>query len=52
MTLVSQLTPDGQQRRTHTLFDSQSQYLEITASADTTTVGDTLEIKSLRLSQT
>lgn len=40
MTPVFQLTPDSQQRRTHTLFDSQSQYLEVTASADTTTVGE------------
>ena len=52
MTPVFQLTPDSQQRRTHTLFDSQSQYLKVTASTDTTTVGETQEIKSLRFSQT
>jgi hypothetical protein len=52
MTPATQLLTDSKKRRTHTLFDSQSQYLEVTASADTTTVGETQEIKSLRFSQT
>jgi hypothetical protein len=52
MAPATQLLADSEKRRTHTLFDGQSQYLEVTASADTTTVGETQEIKSLRFSQT
>jgi len=52
MTSAPQLLTDSKKRRTHTLFDGQSQYLEVTPSADTTTVGETQEIKRLRFSQT
>jgi hypothetical protein len=52
MTPATQLLADSKKRRTHTLFDGQSQYLEATPSADTTTVGETQEIKSLRFSKT
>lgn len=51
MTPASQLLADSKKRRTHTLFDGQSQYLEVTPSADTTTVGKAQKIKSLRFYQ-
>jgi hypothetical protein len=35
MMLAIQLTMDGQERRTHTLLDSQSQQLKVTAPDNT-----------------
>jgi hypothetical protein len=40
MTPALQLITDRQQRRTHTLFGSQSQHLKVATPADTTTVGE------------
>lgn len=48
MTSAFQLIPNGQQRRTHSLLDRQSQYLEPTASVRTTTVREAQEVKRLR----
>jgi len=48
MTSTFQLIPNGQQRRTHSLLDRQSQYLKATVSVGTTTVCEAQEIKGLR----
>jgi hypothetical protein len=40
-----QLIPNGQQRRTHSLLDRQSQYLKPTASVGTTTVREAQEVR-------
>lgn len=48
MTPALQLIPNSQMRRTHSILDRQTQYLEPTASVGTTTVREAEEVKCLR----
>lgn len=51
MKTTFQLIPNNQQRRTHSLLDSQMQYLNTSAPVDTTTVCEAQEVKRLRFPQ-
>jgi hypothetical protein len=48
MTPALQLITDNQQRRTHTLFDRQTQHLKVATPADTTEVGEAQKVERFR----